>query len=73
MTSFLSTKSIDNDVEEYKKAIDTFAAPNPYLKGESKLHYVGATSFGQKRQLSVPMVVTEYRDGKFVTCRRHVD
>ncbi len=56
-----------NDVEEFKKAIDTFAAPNPYLKGDSKLHYVGTTSFGQKRQLAVPMVVTEYRDGKFVT------
>jgi branched-chain amino acid transport system substrate-binding protein len=59
-------KAIDN-VEEFKKTIDTFQAPNPYLKGDNKLHYVGMTSFGQKRQLAVPLVVTEYRDGKFVT------
>ena len=38
-----------------------------YLKDDAKLTYVGMTSFGQKRQLSVPMVVTEYRDGKFET------
>jgi len=32
------------------------------------------TSFGQKRQLSVPLVVNEYRDGKFKTLFiAHVD
>jgi branched-chain amino acid transport system substrate-binding protein len=31
------------------------------------LKYVGMTSFGQKRQVSVPMVVNEYKDGKFQT------
>lgn len=59
-------KAISN-VEEFKKTVDAFEAPNPYLKGDKKLHYVGMTSFGQKRQLAVPLVVTEYRDGKFVT------
>ena len=58
--------AIDN-VEEFKKAIDTFSAPNPFVKGDSPLHYVGMTSFGQKRQVAVPMVVNEYRGGKFVT------
>ncbi|MEX0853236.1 MAG: ABC transporter substrate-binding protein [Bauldia sp.] len=58
--------AIDN-VDEFKKTIDAFAAPNPYMKGDSKLTYVGGTSFGQKRQVAVPMVVNEYRDGKFVT------
>jgi branched-chain amino acid transport system substrate-binding protein len=58
--------AIDN-VEEFKKAMDTFAAPNPYVKGDSKLKYVGMTSFGQKRQVAVPMVVNEYKDGKFET------
>lgn len=59
--------AIDN-VEEFKKTVDTFEAPNPYLKGDNaKLKYVGATSFGQKRQLAVPMVVNEYKDGKFET------
>jgi len=28
---------------------------------------VGDTSFGQKRQLAVPLVVNEYKDGKFET------
>ncbi len=58
--------AIDN-VEEFKKTIDTFSAPNPFVKGNSTLHYVGMTSFGQKRQVAVPMVVNEYRGGKFVT------
>ena len=56
-----------NDVAEFKKTMDTFTAPNPFLKGDAKLGYVGTTSFGQKRQLSVPMVVNEYKDGAFQT------
>ena len=59
-------KAIDN-VDEFKKTMDTFSAPNPYLKGDAKLSYVGMTSFGQKRQVSVPMVVTQYKGGKFET------
>jgi branched-chain amino acid transport system substrate-binding protein len=59
-------KAIDN-IAEFQKTMDAFAAPNPYLKGEAKLHYVGTTSFGQKRQLAVPLVVNEYKDGKFST------
>ena len=59
--------SIDN-VEEFKKTMDTFEAPNPYLKDAgAKLKYVGMTSFGQKRQVAVPMVVNEYKDGAFQT------
>jgi branched-chain amino acid transport system substrate-binding protein len=57
-----------NDVNEFKKTIDSFSAPNPFLKDPSAtLHYVGTTSFGQKRQLAVPLVVNEYKDGKFET------
>ena len=55
------------DVEEYKKTIDTFEAPNPFMVGDAKLRYVGESSFGQKRQVSVPLVVTEYKDGAFET------
>src|SRR5215467_7690168 len=58
--------AIDN-VAEFKKAADGFSAPNPYVKADSKLKYVGMTSFGQKRQIFVPLVVNEYRDGKFKT------
>lgn len=54
-------------VEEFQKTMDTFEAPNIYMKGDAKLKYVGMTSFGQKRQVSVPMVVNEYMDGEFKT------
>lgn len=56
-----------NDVAAFKATMDTFEAPNPFLKGGKTLKYVGTTSFGQKRQVSVPMVVNEYRDGEFKT------
>ena len=56
-----------DDVEEFKKTMDTFSAPNIYMNGDNKLQYVGVSSFGQKRQISVPLVVNEYRDGKFET------
>jgi branched-chain amino acid transport system substrate-binding protein len=56
-----------SDVAEFQKTMDSFSAPNPYLKGEAKLSYVGSTSFGQKRQVAVPMVVNEYKGGKFQT------
>jgi branched-chain amino acid transport system substrate-binding protein len=57
-----------DSVDEFKTTMDSFEAPNPYLTTEgATLHYVGSTSFGQKRQLSVPLVVNEYKDGKFET------
>ncbi|MEZ5826124.1 MAG: ABC transporter substrate-binding protein [Geminicoccaceae bacterium] len=56
-----------NDVEAFKASMDGFSAANPYMKGDSQLKYVGSTSFGQKRQVFVPMVVNEFRDGKFET------
>ncbi len=56
-----------DDVEAFKTTMDTFEAPNPYMKGDAKLRYVGTTSFGQKRQVAVPLVVNEYRDGRFET------
>ncbi|MGI9424167.1 MAG: ABC transporter substrate-binding protein [Hyphomicrobiaceae bacterium] len=56
-----------NDVAAFKKTMDTFEAANPYMKGDAKLKYVGMTSFGQKRQVAVPLVVNVYKDGKFET------
>jgi branched-chain amino acid transport system substrate-binding protein len=47
--------------------MDTFEAPNPYMVGNAKLKYVGMSSFGQKRQVSVPLVVNVYKNGKFET------
>lgn len=58
--------AIDN-VEEFKKTMDTFEAPNPFMVGDAKLTYVGTSSFGQKRQVSVPLVVNEFQDGAFQT------
>ncbi|MET4128600.1 ABC transporter substrate-binding protein [Roseovarius sp. MBR-6] len=55
------------DVEAFKATMDTFEAPNPYMVGDAKLRYVGMTSFGQKRQVAVPLVVNVYRDGGFET------
>src|ERR1700723_3521929 len=59
-------KAIDS-VDEFKKTIDSFSAPNPFVESGGELKYVGTTSFGQKRQVSVPMVVNEYKGGKFQT------
>ena len=57
-----------DDVKAFQKTMDTFEVANPYIKGgDAKLRYVGTSSFGQKRQLGVPMVVNEYRNGEFKT------
>ena len=55
------------DVKEFQKTMDSFEAANPYMVGNAKLKYVGTSSFGQKRQVSVPLVVNVYKDGKFET------
>lgn len=59
-------KAIDK-LDEFKKTMDTFSAPNPYMKGYAKMQYVGMTFFGQKRQVAVPLVVNTFKDGKFET------
>ncbi|MCA9837189.1 MAG: ABC transporter substrate-binding protein [Trueperaceae bacterium] len=56
-----------DDVEEFKATMDTFSVPNIYMKGDAVLEFVGMTSFGQKRQIAVPLVVNEYQNGEFVT------
>jgi len=55
------------DVKAFQKTMDTFEAPNPYMVGNAKLKYVGMSSFGQKRQVAVPLVVNVYKNGKFET------
>ena len=55
------------DVAVFQKTMDTFEAPNPYMVGDAKLKYVGMSSLGQKRQVSVPLVVNVYNGGKFET------
>ncbi|XOY57574.1 MAG: ABC transporter substrate-binding protein [Rhodobacterales bacterium] len=55
------------DVVAFQETMDTFEAPNPYMNGDAKLRYVGMTSFGQRRQVAVPLVVNVYKDGAFET------
>jgi branched-chain amino acid transport system substrate-binding protein len=60
-------KAAIEDTSLFKQAIDGFAVKNPFLKEDAQLTYVGSADFGQKRQIGVPMVVTEYQDGAFKT------
>jgi branched-chain amino acid transport system substrate-binding protein len=55
------------DVDAFQATMDTFEAPNPYMNGEATLRYVGMSSFGQRRQVAVPLVVNVYQDGAFET------
>ena len=55
------------DVDAFKVTMDTFEAPNPFMVGDAKLKYVGTSSFGQKRQVSVPLVVNVFNNGAFET------
>ena len=56
------------DVGAFKEAMAKVEAENPFVKGgEPKLRWVGQDWFDQSRQINVPMVVNEYRDGDFKT------
>ncbi|MDX6750439.1 ABC transporter substrate-binding protein [Geminicoccaceae bacterium 1502E] len=55
------------DVQAYLEAVKDFSMKNPFLQEDKQLAYVGTDYFGQKRQIGVPMVVNEYRDGDFET------
>ena len=62
-----ATPEAIEDVAAFQASMDDFSAPNPYMNGEEKLTYVGMSSFGQKRQIAVPLVVNVYQDGAFET------
>lgn len=55
------------NVDAFQAIMDTFEAPNPYMNGDEKLRYVGMSSFGQRRQVAVPLVVNVYQNGAFET------
>ncbi len=55
------------DTEVFKKAIPDFSAPNPFVKGDQSLHYVGEAYFGQKRQIGLPMVIDTVSGKAFKT------
>jgi len=57
-----------DDVELFKAAIPTMDVEDPFIKGsEARLKWVGQGYFNQLRQVSTPMVVTEFKDDDFVT------
>ena len=56
-----------DDVEVFKAAMPQLDVENRLLKGDNSLRYVGSGFFDQPRQLPIPMVVNEYRDGEFRT------
>lgn len=67
MTLQQAGKDAIEDIELFKAALDDFSVTNPFLEEEQPLTYVGTNYFEQKRQIGVPMVVNEVRDGEFRT------
>ena len=57
-----------NDVEVFKKEMDTFSMTNPFVKGgATKLEFTGKADFGRRSQVGVPLVVNEFQDKEFKT------
>jgi branched-chain amino acid transport system substrate-binding protein len=59
-------KEAINDVEVFKEAIPRVSVPNPFIKGNPEWKFVGEKYFQQKRQVMVPLVITQIQDGKEV-------
>ncbi len=55
------------DGTAFLAAVPNFAIDNPFLKERKTLRYVGLKSFNQPRQIGVPLVVNEFRNGEFKT------
>jgi branched-chain amino acid transport system substrate-binding protein len=57
-----------DDIELFKAAMPKVNAEDPFIKGgKARLKWVGQGYFDQLRQVSTPMVVTEFKDTDFVT------
>lgn len=57
-----------SDVDKFKEAIPQLKLSNPFMMGgEPSLQWIGDHYFGQKRQINVPLVITEFKDGEFQT------
>lgn len=57
-----------DDIEIFKAAIPKVNAEDPFIKGgKARLKWVGQGYFDQLRQVSTPMVITEFKDTDFVT------
>jgi len=56
-----------DDVEVFKKAIPNIVVRNPYLKEEHELRYIGEKTLGQLRQIGVPLVINQVKNGELET------
>ena len=57
-----------DDIEIFKAAMPKVNAEDPFIKGgKARLKWVGQGYFDQLRQVSTPMVITEFKDTDFVT------
>ena len=58
-----------NDADEFLKTVDSgFSVADPFLKDKNaKIEFVGTDSYGQRRQLGVPLTPKVYKNGKFET------
>ncbi|WP_044419234.1 ABC transporter substrate-binding protein [Halarcobacter anaerophilus] len=58
-----------NNADEFLKTVDSnWSAPNLFFKDkDAKLKFVGKTTFGQNRQLGVPLTPKVYENGEFKT------
>ena len=55
------------NIAVFKRAMDKFAVPDPFIKSKHTLRYVGRSNFGQLRQIGVPLIINEIHDGGFET------
>jgi branched-chain amino acid transport system substrate-binding protein len=56
-----------DDIEVFKKAIPRVVVRNPFLKEEKTLRYIGGKTMGHLRQIGVPLVINQAKNGKFET------
>jgi branched-chain amino acid transport system substrate-binding protein len=53
------------DATGFLEAIPDFITDDPFVNEKRELRYTGERSFNQRRQIGVPLVVDEFRDGGF--------
>ncbi|QTD45713.1 ABC transporter substrate-binding protein [Ottowia testudinis] len=57
-----------NDVDVFKKAMQTFSITNPFVRGATtKLEFTGQSDWGRKSQIGVPIVTMEFHNPDFKT------
>ena len=56
-----------SDIAVFKRAMENFAVPDPFLKTPRTLRYVGRSSLGQPRQIDVPLIINAVRNGSVET------